>query len=180
MASPIQYMKIYGQCAGGTGTAQTLGNLKNVSIANAFRNIGKWFEQIGIGGRDFNGYVISGGVQASGTFTFSSIADADTLTVAGTTFTAKTSGASGATEFNIGGSDAQAAINFAAAVNANTAVNTQVIASITASAVATVKSFEMGLIGNNIPISNSAHAVVSAALLAGGTDGTTFALAKGL
>lgn len=180
MASPIGYLKIYGKTAGGSSLAATLGNLKNMSISNAFRNVGNWFQAVGIGGRDFNGYVLSGGVQATGTFTFSSIADADTLTVAGVTYTAKTSGAALATEFNIGGSDANAAINFAAAVNANANSYTQVIATVTASAVVTISSYEVGLIGNNIGIANSAHAVVSGALLTGGTDGTVFALAKGL
>lgn len=112
-------------------------------------------------------------VAASGTITFSSIANNDTVTVGTVTFTAKTSGASGATQFNIGGSDTNAGTNFAAAVNAHSTLSPYVSAS-AASGVTTITSLISGDVGNNIPIAISAHGSVSAATLASGANATTY------
>lgn len=57
-------------------------------------------------------------VQASGTITFSSFADADTVTVNGVVLTGKTS-PSGASQFAVGASDEACANNFCAKINAS-------------------------------------------------------------
>jgi phage tail sheath gpL-like len=111
-------------------------------------------------------------VQATGTITFSSIANNDTITIGGVVFTAKTSGASGAVQFNIGGSDTNAAANAAVVINAHTTVGKLVTAT-SAAAVITLTAVYPGIEGNQIPIAISAHGSVSAATLASGTDGTT-------
>lgn len=51
--------------------------------------------------------------------TFASLANNDAITINGQTVTAKTSGASGANQFNLGSSDTDAATNLAALINAN-------------------------------------------------------------
>ena len=58
-------------------------------------------------------------IAAAGLVTFSSIADADTVTLGSTTLTCKNSGAAN-NEFNVGASDTAAATNFAAAILAST------------------------------------------------------------
>lgn len=112
----------------------------------------------------------STGVKASGTVTFSSLANNDTVTVGGVTFTAKTSGATGA-QFNLGASDSDAAANFAAVVNSNATTQGMVTASATG-AVTTVTALPYGTIGNLVSLAISAHGSVSAATLAGGINVT--------
>lgn len=100
------------------------------------------------------------GVAATGTVTFASLANNDTVTVGTQVFTAKTSGASGANQFNLGANDTDAATNFAAAVNAHASLLGVVTAS-PAAAVTTITSAVKGLIGNQIGIAISAHGSVS-------------------
>lgn len=179
MASPIQQFKIVGTTAGSTLTAP-FANLRNSSIANAFRNIGKFFESIGIGTRGFKGTVSSNGVAASGTVTLSSMVAADTVTINGTVFTCEASGATG-NQFNVGASDTLTAANLAAAINASaTAVVVDNVVATSAAAVVTVTCKEQGTIGNLCTLAISAHGSVSAANLASGTDGTVIAIAKGI
>lgn len=109
------------------------------------------------------------GVAATGTISFSSLANNDTITVGGVTFTAKTSGAAGASQFNLGASDSAAATNAAAAINAHTSL-TDVVTASASSNVITVSCVRKGLIGNYIGIAISAHGSVSGALLTGGTN----------
>lgn len=177
MAFPLTPIKITGIVGSG---ASGLSNLGNVSIANAFRNIGRLFEDVGLGAKDFNGIIASGGVQASGTVTLSSSVSTDTVTINGTVFTEVASGATN-NQFNHGASDTITAANLAAAINASTTPNIQNNVSATSAlAVVTVLSKAQGTIGNFQTLAISAHGSVSAGTLAGGTDGTAFPLAKGL
>ena len=179
MAIPIQQVKIIGKTAGSSLTIPLQG-LANVSIANAFRNIGLFFDGIGIGTRSFNGSVMSNGVAAFGVITFSSIANNDTITINGTVFTAKTSNATG-NQFNLGSSDTQAAANAAAAINASaTAIVSNVVIATSAGALLTIGAAkEQGTVGNLMTLAISAHGSVSTAV-AGGTDGTVVNIAKGI
>lgn len=182
MSSPIQFVKTYGSTCG-ISLGDSFGSgVQNVSIANAFRNLGKFFEGVGMGARGYNGYVVQGGTQASGTVTFSSLANNDTVTVNGVVFTAKTSGATGNNQFNLGASDTAAAINFAAVLNSTGAPNkiVNVVSASPAAAVTTITFLETGQIGNLGTLAISAHGSVSGGNLTGGTDGTTTPLAKGL
>lgn len=119
----------------------------------------------------------SGAVRASGTITLSSIANNDTVTVNGRVYTAKTSGASGAQQFNIGGSDTNAAINLAAAINADSGsslVAGVLTASVLSAGVVTTTAVWPGLEGNGLTIAISAHGSVSGSgLLTSGAAGTT-------
>lgn len=111
------------------------------------------------------------GVAANGTITFSSIANNDTITVCGVVFTCKTSGASGAAQFNIGAStDTSAAVNAAAKINAHTTL-TYMVTAAAASGVITITCVRKGLIGNFLTTAISAHGSVSGSgLLTSGTD----------
>ena len=116
-----------------------------------------------------------GSVSSTGTITFSSIANGDTITVNGTVFTCETSGATG-NQFNVGTSDTVAAANAAAAINASAtgSVTANVVAT-SAGAVITITSIVPGTIGNNIAIAISAHGSVSGGgKLASGTDGIAY------
>lgn len=176
MPSPTSQLKITGTQAGGT---IPFTSLNSVSIANAFRNIGNFFQSIGIGTRSFNGIISTNGVQALGKITFSSFVAGDTITINGTTFTGESSGAT-LNQFNIGGTDTITATNAAAAINASaTAVVSNVVTATSSGAILTITAKESGTIGNLMTLAISAHGSVSTAV-AGGTDGTVTALAKGI
>src|SRR5581483_7470396 len=161
----IAQFKITGSTKGSSSLSSGFGNLSNVSLANAFRNIGHWFESVGIGARSSSIKVYSSGVQASGTVTFSSLAANDTVTVNGVVFTAKTSGATGNNQFNLGANDTAAAVNFAAIINASNAPNKilNVVTASPAGAVTTITMTEAGQIGNLGTLAISAHGSVSGA-----------------
>lgn len=109
------------------------------------------------------------GVQAAGTITFASLANNDTITVAGVTMTAKTSGASGNAQFNLGANDTAAAANAVVLINAHPTASLYVIAT-SALGVVTIRSLRHGILGNFIPLasSNNTRAAVSGATLAAG------------
>jgi phage tail sheath gpL-like len=179
MATPIVQVKIIGKTAG-SDLASALSGFKNVAIANGFRNIGKWFESIGMGMRSFNGFNQSGGVQATGTVTLSSMVANDTVTINGTTFTCVNSGATG-NQFNKGGTDTITAANLAAAINAS--ATAQVVNNVVATSaltVVTVTCKEVGTIGNLCTLAISGDGSVSGANLTGGTDVNVVAMAKGI
>lgn len=98
-----------------------------------------------------NAYV--GGTKATGTLTFTGAPTAtETFVIAGVTFTARASGATG-NEFNIGGTVTATAANVAAAVNASSDVT-----DITATSALGVVTFTVdmpGTIGNMIDLSDS-------------------------
>lgn len=119
-------------------------------------------------------------VQATGTVTFSSIAAADTVTINGVTFTASAS-PSGANQFLVTGGDTLAAAALAAKINSATAP-TGIINVVTATsnaAIITLTAVQPGLTGNAVTLAISAHGSVSAARMAGGTDGTQVAVNYG-
>jgi phage tail sheath gpL-like len=189
MATPIQAVRITGKTAGSDLTNK-LAVLANVSIANAFRNIGAWFESIGIGTRLFNGFVHVGGTQATNTVTFSSFADGDTLTINGVVLTGKTTVAT-ANQFQLGATDAGTAANLvyylangkpsvSSTLGAPGAKVWGVVTGVAASNVVTLTAQETGAIGNLYTLAISAHGSVGGANFSSGADGTIIALAKGI
>jgi len=184
MATPIQYVRITGKTAGSDLTLK-LSNLTNVSIANAFRNIGQWFMSIGQGVRTFNGFVHVGGTQAVNAVTFAAFVDSDTVTINGVTLTGKTTPTTAA-QFAIGATDTITAINFSNVVNglgsfgAPAAKIWGVVTASPAAAVATLTAQETGAIGNLYTLAISAHGSVTGANFASGADGTITAIAKGI
>lgn len=145
------------------------------------KKIWKYFLGISNGTRWAGITVTNNAVAAAGTITFSSIADGDTATVNGRVYTAKTSGATGLQQFNIGASDTAAATNFAAKLNADTSTLVAgVVSGAAVGAVTTVTSIIPGNIGNLSTLAISAHGSVSAATLVGGTQGTSGTVHQGL
>lgn len=108
--------------------------------------------------------------KASGTITLSSFVATDIVTVNGIAFTCKASGATGLTEFNVGGDDTASAVSLASILNAHTTLDGMIIAS-SALSVVTVSALVPGEMGNALTIAISAHGSVSGARLTGGTNG---------
>jgi len=118
-----------------------------------------------------------GAIQATGTLTQTSTgaANDETMTIAGVTFTAKTSGATG-NQFNRNDSVTISATNLAAAINDSADVNIYVSAS-SAAGVVTFTALQPGVLGNLILLTESmANTTVSAAALASGSEGTVTSL----
>lgn len=120
-----------------------------------------------------------GGVSASGTVTFASLANNDTITVGSQVFTAKTSGATGTNQFNLGANDTAAATAFASAVNANPSL-VGVVTATSALAVTTIAAVAQGPTSNMIALAISAHGSVSGAFLSGGVSATSNLMHCGL
>ncbi len=114
-----------------------------------------------------------GAVSAVGsiTQTTTGAANGETLTVAGVTFTARTSGATG-NEWNRNNTVATSATNLAAAINASTDTNQIVVASASAGVV-TVTVIEPGAEGNSVLIEESCSNT-SRISPTGGADGTSY------
>jgi hypothetical protein len=110
-------------------------------------------------------------VQATGTITLSSHVATDTVTVNGIVFTCVASGATG-NQYNVGGSDTLTGDNLAAAINANATLSGMLTAA-NAAGVVTLTAIVPGALGNAVTLAISAHGSVSAARLAGGTNGDT-------
>lgn len=92
-------------------------NLKANSTESLTR-LAQYIESIGGGQKLGKVRMNTGAVQAAGTVTFSSFADADTVTLNGVVLTGKTS-PSGASEFAIGSSDQDCANNLETKINAS-------------------------------------------------------------
>lgn len=107
---------------------------------------------------------------ASGTITLSSFVATDTVTINGIVYTCVASGATGAFQFNVGGTDTLSAVAIVAAVNADASNNLMVVAS-SVGAVVTITAYLPGALGNAVTIAISAHGTASAARIAGGTNG---------
>ncbi|MBK7497372.1 MAG: hypothetical protein IPI28_18955 [Candidatus Omnitrophica bacterium] len=116
-----------------------------------------------------------GGVKATATLTVSSTGSSndEVCSVAGITFTAKTSGASG-NQFNISSTPATQAANMAAAFNASADLDGIVTAE-AVGAVVTLTAVTAGLEGNGTQLSEGLTNVALVAF-AGGTDGDTLAI----
>lgn len=114
--------------------------------------------------------VYTGAVAATGTITSTgSAANDETMVVAGVTFTAKTSGATG-NQFNISGTVATQATNIKNAIN-NSSSLTGIVTATSALGVVTLTAAVPGLAGNGL-ILTEALANVTVAAFSGGTNGT--------
>ena len=120
--------------------------------------------------------VLVGAVQAAGTFTFSSTGptNSQTCTIAGVTFTAKTS-ASLANEFTISATPATVAANLAAAINAS-ASGAGIVTATSLLGVVTVTVVVPGTIGNGIVLSAGTLSNTVVVTPVGGLDGTEYSL----
>lgn len=113
-------------------------------------------------------------LKASGTVTLASVLAADTVTVAGTVFTA-VSGTPVGAQFDISGTDTADAASLVAAINAHATVSKYVVAS-SALGVVTLTAVVAGHLGNLVTLasSNGTRLAVSAAALAGGSNATAY------
>lgn len=119
-----------------------------------------------------------GAVQASGTITIASTGPTNnqTCTIAGVTFTAKTSGAVPANgEFNISATPATVATNLAAAINAVTSLS-GVVSATSLLGVVTVTAAVPGTIGNGIVMANVNLSNTTFVTLANGSNGTAYSI----
>ena len=181
MASPLVISGI----TKGSSLLLPLQYLTQMSIANAFRNIGDWFKSIGIGSRSFNGFVHAGGTQAYDAVTFSSFVAADTVTISGVVMTGRASPTL-VSEFTIGATDALTAANLVSVINGSGTKGNPpskiwgVVSASASGAVVTITALQPGAIGNLMTLAISAHGSVTGANFANGADGTITQLAKGM
>lgn len=115
-----------------------------------------------------------GCVHATGTITIASTGPTnnETMTVAGQTFTAKTSGATGQ-QFNINASPTIVAANIAAAINAAPSM-AGVVTATSALGVVTLSAAVPGAIGNGLVAANVDLANTTIVSFANGTDGDAY------
>lgn len=142
------------------------------------RGIAEFFNDINNGVWRSNTLVIQGGVYASGTAVFASVANTDTLVIGGVTLTAVTSGAT-SVQFNVGATDTATASNAVTAINALTTIN-KVVQATSSGATVTITSLVPGTIGNLITLSSAGGHITVGAALTGGTDGSKGTIAHGL
>lgn len=117
-----------------------------------------------------------GAVQAAGTVTFASTGptNGQTCTIAGVTFTAVTSGATG-NQFNISATPATVAANLAAAINASTSLS-GIVTATSLLGVVTVTSVVPGTIGNGLVMANVNLSNTTIVSFAGGDNGTAYSI----
>lgn len=163
---------------------KTFGNLGNVSIANAFRNIGKHFEGVAIGAITEAVTINAGPTKGTGTISIATgnMADADTITINSVALTAKTTPTT-AGQFKIGSTALQTAINLNALINSYSLLNTIVRSSyargtVTTTGVVTVTALGAGTAGNYTwSQSGSNVTLLPASALGGGANGPAAATA---
>jgi hypothetical protein len=115
----------------------------------------------------------SGGAQATGTLTLASVANGETCTVNGVTFTAHTN-TDGANQFRIDGDDTADAAALCRAINNSTTALAQEVVATSSSGVVTLTARRGGLSGNAITIASGQGTIVaSGARLTGGAAPTT-------
>ncbi len=138
--------------AGVTLDDKLFGNLANVSIANAFRNIGKHFDGVAIGAITEAVTINSGPSKGTGTITIAvgNMTAADTVTINSVVLTVRAS-PSGTAEFKLGSTAVKTAYNLTACINANPSLKNIVVASVvksSTSGVVTVTAINNGTVGN--------------------------------
>ena len=117
----------------------------------------------------------TGAVKASGTMTVTTggSTNNETCVIAGVTFTAKTSGATG-NQFNISATAATQATNMTAAINASASL-TGIVTATSLLGVVTISSVIPGVIGNGLLMSD-ALANVDTVSFADGSNGTAYTI----
>lgn len=160
------------------------GNLSNVSIANAFRNIGKHFEGVAIGAITEAVTLNSGPTKGAGTISIATgnMADADTITINSVVLTAKTTPTTNV-QFKVGSTALQTAINLQNCINSTPNLKGIVVASyargtVTTTGVVTVTALGAGTTGNYTwSQSGSNVTLAGASAMSGGTNGPIVATA---
>lgn len=141
---------------------------------DAVSNLSNYLNGVSGGSYPSNISVKVGAVNASGTITVASTGSANdqTCTIAGVTFTAKTSGATG-NQFNISTTPATQAANMSAAINASASL-AGIVTCYADGAVVRMSCYAPGRIGNGVVAANVNLANTTFASMAGGSDGTEY------
>ncbi len=169
---------------GTTDADKVFGNLGNVAIANAFRNIGNHFQGVAVGAITEAVTVNSGPVLGTGTISIATgnMSDADTVTINSVVLTAKTTPTTAA-QFKVGTTALQTAINLQNCINNLSTLNQLVRASyakgtVTTTGVVTVTALGAGTAGNYTwSQSGSNVTLLPASAMGGGANGPVAATA---
>jgi hypothetical protein len=139
---------------GTTDADKLFGNLANVAIANAFRNMANHFQGVAVGAISEYVTLNSGPVVGTGTISIATgnMSDADTITINSVVLTAKTTPVL-AGAFKIGSTALQTAINLRNLINSISTLNQIVRATyargtVTSTGVVTVTALGAGTAGN--------------------------------
>lgn len=167
-----------------TDDDKLFGNISNVSIANAFRNIGNHFNGVAIGAISESVILNAGPVKASGTITIASgnMSNADTITINSVVLTGETGTPSGNAQFKIGSSARITAMNLTAIINANPSLSPILKAvysnGSSSAGVVTLTAVQSGTVGNYAwSQSGSNVTLLPATALSGGANGPICATA---
>ncbi len=116
-------------------------------------------------------------IQASGTVTFASTGPTNdqTCTIAGVTWTAKTSASAATAQFTVSATPSVVAANLAAAINAYVAFN-GILTATSLSGVVTIKCAIPGKVGNGITMANVNLSNTTIVSFASGTEGTAYTI----
>lgn len=147
------------------------------SPVQSLNNLANYILQFVSGVTSSTSIIATTAVSSTGTVTFSSFVENDTVTVGAVTLTGKDA-PSGENQFAANGNDAADATAFAACVNAHSVLSKIVSASAN-SATVTLTCLIPGVIGNQIALAISAHGSVSGAVLASGAEDTNVTISHG-
>jgi phage tail sheath gpL-like len=156
--------KIDGVNDGDRSSIQNLCNFLQAALAGAKRGV-----EVDIHANDGEA-----SAAASGTVTCASADAADTVTVNGVVFTGAAAEDIGAAEFNVAGTDDEAATSLAACINGSTdALIANIVTASAAADVVTITAVQKGHTGNAITLASSdgTDLAVSGSRLEGGTGG---------
>jgi hypothetical protein len=161
-----------------TDADKVFGNLGNVAIANAFRNIGNHFQGVAVGSISEAVTINSGPTLGTGTITVASgnMSNGDTVTINSVVLTGETGTPSGNGQFKVGSTAIKTAMALAACINANPSLNTLLRAvysnGTSSSGVVTVTALGAGTTGNYTwSQSGSNVTLLPASAMGGGANG---------
>jgi hypothetical protein len=169
---------------GTTDEDKVFGNLANVAIANAFRNMANHFQGVAVGAISEFVTLNSGPVVGTGTISIATgnMSDADTITINSVALTAKNTPTTAA-QFKVGATALQTAINLRNCINALTTLNQFVRASyargtVTTTGVVTVTALGAGTAGNYTWSQSGSNVTLSpASAMGSGANGPVAATA---
>lgn len=139
---------------GTTDDDKVFGNLSNVSIANAFRNISNHFQGVAVGAISEAVTLNAGPTKGTGTITVATgnMSNGDTVTINSVVLTGETGTPSGSAQFKVGSSAIKTAMALTACINANPSLRGIVVASFangpSTSSTITVTALGAGTAGN--------------------------------
>ncbi len=141
LGSGIKVMTLIIQTNNNSIATSLLPIVGNSSIV--LNKLENFLRQLGVGAWRSNTTIIQGGVYASGTATFASVVNTNTLVIGGVTITA-TNGTPTSTQFKVGANDTATAANAVTTINALTTLNKVVQASSVGAVVTSRHDWKLG------------------------------------